>query len=153
MPVPDAWEDVKNAGKALEQHGHPAGVVISHCLEANSTFWYVLWCYGGKILEEDGKTVAIKWIEAAAGYNTGPQRGYAQPPLWAHDPKITMVPTQLDFGRPYGWPARPGPAIGETDHTFVLPDMVAKVVSGVSIAEAMMWCEEQIAKIVKSHRT
>jgi hypothetical protein len=31
--------------------------------------------------------------------------------------------------------------------------MVAKVVSGVSIVEAMTWCEEQIAKIVKSHRT
>jgi multiple sugar transport system substrate-binding protein len=265
VPVPDTWEDVKNAGKALKQHGHPAGVAISHCLDANSTFWYVLWCYGGQIIEEDGKTVAIKsdvtkqvlefykeiymdamepdvlswddasnnryllsgkgawvhnpisiynvaksknmpiahdinhhltpsgpagrfmaaevqslgiwkfskqpeeakkfiryifepenfnrWIEAAAGYNTGPQRGYAQHPLWARDPKITMVPTQLDFGRPYGWPARPGPAIGEIDHTFVLPDMVAKVVSGVSIAEAMTWCEEQIAKIVKSHRT
>jgi hypothetical protein len=64
-----------------------------------------------------------------------------------------MVPTQLDFGRPYGWPARPSPAIGEIDHTFILPDMAAKVVSGASLEEAMTWCEGQIAKIVKSQRT
>jgi hypothetical protein len=35
----------------------------------------------------------------------------------------------------------------------VLPDMVAKVVSGSSITEAMTWCEEHLNKIVKSHRT
>jgi multiple sugar transport system substrate-binding protein len=265
VPVPDTWEDVKNAGKTLKKQGHPVGIAISHCLDANSTFWYIMWCYGGKVLEADGKTVAIKsdvtrqvlefykelyldamepdvlswddasnnryllsgkgswvhnpisiynvaksknlpiaddinhhltprgpagrfmaaevqslgiwkfskqqeeakkfiryifepenfnrWIEAAAGYNTGPQRGYAQHPMWARDPKITMVPTQLDFGRPYGWPARPSPVIGEIDHTFVLPDMVAKVVTGSSIDEAMTWCEDQLNRITKSHRT
>ncbi len=265
VPVPDTWEDLKNAGKALKKQGHPVGIAISHCLDANSTFWYIMWCYGGKVLEADGKTVAIKsditkqvlefykelymeamepdvlswddasnnryllsgkgswvhnpisiynvaksknmpiandinhhltprgpagrfmaaevqslgiwkfskqqeeakkfirylfepenfnlWIEAAAGYNTGPQRGYAQHPLWARDPKITMVPTQLDFGHPYGWPARPGPVFGEIDHTFVLPDMVAKVVTGSAIDEAMTWGEEQLSRIVKSHQT
>ncbi len=265
VPVPDTWEDVKNAGKQLKKQGHPAGVAISHCVDSNSTFWYVLWCCGGKVLEADGKTVAIKsdatkrvlefykefymdamepdvlswddasnnrylisgkgawihnpisayqvpksknmpiandinhhltprgpagrfmaasvaglgiwkfskeqeeaqkfmryifepeqfnrWMEAAAGYNIGPQRDFAKHPLFARDPKISMVPTQLDFGLPYGWPAKPSPAVGEIDVVFVLPDMVAKVVSGTSIDEAMTWCEEQINKIVKSQRT
>jgi hypothetical protein len=44
--------------------------------------------------------------------------------------------------------------IGEIDVTYVLPDMVAKVVTGnASIDEAMTWCEEQLTKIVKSQRT
>jgi hypothetical protein len=60
VPIPDTREDLKNAGKALKQHGHRAGVAISHCLDVNSTFRYVPWCYGGKVLEEGGKTVAIK---------------------------------------------------------------------------------------------
>ncbi len=258
-------EDLKNAGKQLKPRGHPVGIAISHCVDANTTFWYILWCYGGKVLEADGKTVAIKsdatkqvlefykelcmdameadvlswddasnnrylisgkgcwihnpisaynttktknmpiandlnhhltpqgpagrfmaasvqslgiwkfskqqeeakkfigylfqlenfnqWMEAAAGYNIGPQRDFAKHPVFTRDPKIAVSPTQLDFGRPYGWPSKPSPAIGEIDVTYVLSDMVAKVVSGTSIHDAMTWCEEQLSKIVKSQRT
>jgi multiple sugar transport system substrate-binding protein len=266
VPVADSWEDVKNAGKALKKQGHPVGIAISHCVDANSTFWYILWCYGGKVLEEDGKTVAIKseatkqvlefykelyldamepdvlswddasnnrylvsgkgcwihnpisayntaktrnmpiakdlnhtltprgpagrfmaasaqslgiwkfsrqqeeaknfirylfepenfnqWMEAAAGYNIGPQRDFANHPVFSRDPKIAISPKNLDFGRPYGWPAKPSAVIGEIDVTYVLPDMVAKVVTGAaSIEAAMTWCEEQINKIVKGQRT
>jgi multiple sugar transport system substrate-binding protein len=265
VPVADTWEDLKNAGKQLKQQGHPVGIAISHCVDANSTFWYILWCYGGKVLEADGRTVAIKsdvtrqvlefykelymdamepdvlswddasnnrylisgkgcwvhnpisayntaktrnmpiakdlnhtvtprgpagrfmaasaqslgiwkfskqqeeakkfirylfeaenfnqWMEAAAGYNIGPQRDFANHPVFSRDPKIAVSPKNLDFGRPYGWPARPSPVIGEIDVTYVLPDMVAKVISGSSINDAMTWCEEQLDKIVKSHRT
>jgi hypothetical protein len=91
--------------------------------------------------------------EAAAGYNIAPQRDFANHLLYTRDPKITIAPKNLDFGRPYGWPAKPGPVIGEIDVIYVLPDMVAKAVSGSSINEAMTWCEEQLNKIVKSQRT
>jgi multiple sugar transport system substrate-binding protein len=266
IPPADSWEELKNAGKQLKQQGHPVGIAISHCVDANSTFWYIHWCYGGKVLEADGKTVAIKsdetkqvlefykelymdamepdvlswddasnnrylisgkgcwvhnpisayntaktrnmpiaqdinhtltprgpagrfmaasaqslgiwkfskqqeeakkfirylfqpenfnqWMEAAAGYNIGPQQDFANHPVFSRDPKITVSPKNLQFGRPYGWPAKPGPVIGEIDVTYVLPDMVAKVVTdNTSIDAAMTWCEEQLAKIVKSQRT
>src|SRR6266850_5855000 len=60
QPVPDTWDDLLNAGRELKKAGHPIGIAISHCGDANTTFWSVLWCYGGKILEADGRTVAIK---------------------------------------------------------------------------------------------
>jgi len=59
QPVPDTWDDLLNAGRELKTAGHPIGIAISHCGDANATFWSVLWCYGGKILEADGKTVAV----------------------------------------------------------------------------------------------
>src|SRR5207249_10741337 len=46
-------------GKILKKQGNPVGIAISHCADANTTFWSVLWCYGGKVLEADGKTPAI----------------------------------------------------------------------------------------------
>jgi multiple sugar transport system substrate-binding protein len=265
VPAADSWEDVKNAGKQLKRQGHPVGIAISHCVDANSTFWYILWCYGGKVLEADGKTVAIKsdatkqvlefykelymdamepdvlswddasnnrylvsgkgcwihnpisayntaktrnmpiaqdinhtltpsgpagrfmaasaqslgiwkfskqqeeakkfirylferenfnqWMEAAAGYNIGTQREFANHPVFSRDPKIAVSPKNLDFGRPYGWPAKPSAVVGEIDVTYVLPDMVAKVVAGSSLDESMTWCEDQLNKIVKSQRT
>jgi hypothetical protein len=81
-------------------------------------------------------------MEAAAGYNIGPQRDFANHPVFSRDPKIAVSPKNLDFGRPYGWPAKPSPVIGEIDVTYVLPDMVAKVISGSSVNEAMSWCED-----------
>ena len=63
--VPDTWEDLLKVGRELKKAGHPVGVAISHCDDANTTFWSILWCYGGKVLEADGKTIAINSPQTA----------------------------------------------------------------------------------------
>ena len=50
---------VNGTWRALKKVGHPIGIAVSHCSDANTTFWSILWCYGGKVLATDGKTVAI----------------------------------------------------------------------------------------------
>src|SRR5262245_62312036 len=59
LEVPKTWAELLHDGKILKKQGNPVGIAISHCGDANSTFWSVLWCYGGKVLEADGKTSAI----------------------------------------------------------------------------------------------
>jgi multiple sugar transport system substrate-binding protein len=59
QPVPDTWDDLLTVGRELKKAGHPVGIAISHCSDANTTFWSILWCYGGRILDADGKTVAV----------------------------------------------------------------------------------------------
>jgi multiple sugar transport system substrate-binding protein len=44
----------------LKRQGNPVGIPISHCNKASTTFWSILWCYGGKVLEADGKTPALR---------------------------------------------------------------------------------------------
>src|SRR5213593_286959 len=56
---PKTWDELLHHGKLLKKQGNPVGIPISHCSDAHSTFWSVLWCYGGKVLEADGKTPAI----------------------------------------------------------------------------------------------
>jgi multiple sugar transport system substrate-binding protein len=56
---PKTWDELGKQGKVLKKQGHPVGIAISHCNDANTTFWSILWCYGGKVLEADGKTPAI----------------------------------------------------------------------------------------------
>ena len=60
LEPPKTWDELLRHGKILKKQGNPVGIAISHCADANSTFWSVLWCYGGKVLEADGRTVAIK---------------------------------------------------------------------------------------------
>jgi multiple sugar transport system substrate-binding protein len=57
--TPKTWHDLLAMGKVLKQQGHPVGIPISHCSDANTTFWSVQWSFGGKVLEPDGKTPGI----------------------------------------------------------------------------------------------
>jgi multiple sugar transport system substrate-binding protein len=59
LETPKTWAELLHHGKALKKQGNPVGIAISHCADANTTFWSVLWSYGGKPLEADGKTPAI----------------------------------------------------------------------------------------------
>jgi multiple sugar transport system substrate-binding protein len=59
LETPKTWAELLHHGKILKRQGHPVGIAISHCADANSSFWSVLWCYGGKVLEADGKTPAL----------------------------------------------------------------------------------------------
>jgi multiple sugar transport system substrate-binding protein len=57
--TPKTWDELLKQGKVLKKQGNPVGIPISHCADANTTFWSVLWCNGGKVLEADGKTPAL----------------------------------------------------------------------------------------------
>jgi len=66
LPTPQSWEDVLNAGRILKQQGHPVGIAISQTNDAYYTFWSILWSFGGKVLEADGKTLALNSPETEA---------------------------------------------------------------------------------------
>jgi multiple sugar transport system substrate-binding protein len=59
LEVPKTWDELLKQSKVLKKQGNPVGIAVSHCADANTTFWSVLWCQGGKVLEADGKTPAI----------------------------------------------------------------------------------------------
>jgi multiple sugar transport system substrate-binding protein len=56
---PDTWEGLLRVGKKLKKTGHPIGTAISQCFDAISTLGAIMWCYGAKAVEPDGKTIAI----------------------------------------------------------------------------------------------
>src|ERR1700746_2169010 len=57
---PETWDAYYDAGKKLKAKGRPLGQAISHSFGDPPTFVYpLLWSYGGKEVEADGKTVAI----------------------------------------------------------------------------------------------
>src|SRR5262245_56636335 len=56
---PDAWEDWLRVGKKGKALGHPLGIAISHCADANVTLLSIMWSYGASYVAKDGKTVAI----------------------------------------------------------------------------------------------
>jgi multiple sugar transport system substrate-binding protein len=66
--LPDTWDDVLRIGKKLKAQGHPVGIAVSHGEDSNHTLRGIIWSYGGKEVEKDGKTIAINSKETVEAY-------------------------------------------------------------------------------------
>src|SRR3989475_5619723 len=63
---PDTWEDLLAAGRLLKKKGHPFGFELGHGFGDNHGWLYpLLWSYGGREVDKDGKTVLIDSPETA----------------------------------------------------------------------------------------
>src|SRR5213593_791275 len=63
---PETWEDLLAAGRLLKKKGHPFGFEIGHGFGDNHGWMYpLLWSYGGREVDKDGKTVLIDSSETA----------------------------------------------------------------------------------------
>lgn len=63
---PDTWDELLEAGTKLKANGHPMGCELGHGFGDNHGWLYpLLWSYGAREVEPDGRTVAIDADETA----------------------------------------------------------------------------------------
>jgi multiple sugar transport system substrate-binding protein len=63
---PETWDELLEAGIKLKANGHPFGFELGHGFGDNHGWLYpLLWSYGGREVEPDGKTVVIDSAETA----------------------------------------------------------------------------------------
>ena len=89
------------------------------------------------------------FIVAAMGFNMAPLRNLAEHPIWAKNPKLVMLPREAESGHARGWPSRPNDAVRRVENNYVLPDMVAKTLSGMPTKRAMEWAQAQVVDALK----
>ncbi|HEY8600560.1 MAG TPA: extracellular solute-binding protein [Thermomicrobiales bacterium] len=64
---PTTTDGLLALGKAWKAAGHPFGAPAGRSVEDPRALWYaVLWAFGGRVTEVDGKTIAINTPETAA---------------------------------------------------------------------------------------
>jgi multiple sugar transport system substrate-binding protein len=57
---PETWDEYHAAGKKLKAKGQPLGQAMGHSFGDPPTFFYpYMWSWGGKEVEQDGKTLAL----------------------------------------------------------------------------------------------
>ena len=59
LKAPQTWEDLYKVGIELKKMGNPIGIPISQNFDSISTGSAIMWCYGAKEVDTDGKTVKI----------------------------------------------------------------------------------------------
>ena len=63
---PDTWDELLEAGIKLKKLGHPFGFELGHGFGDNHGWMYpLLWSYGAREVEADGKTIVIDSDETA----------------------------------------------------------------------------------------
>jgi multiple sugar transport system substrate-binding protein len=63
---PDTWEELLEAGTKLKKAGHPFGFELGHGFGDNHGWLYpVLWSFGAREVEPDGRTIVIDSDETA----------------------------------------------------------------------------------------
>ena len=63
---PDTYDEMLVMGKKLNEKDHPVGFALGRAIgDGNQSHYPMLWAFGGKECEKDGKTVAINSLETA----------------------------------------------------------------------------------------
>ncbi len=70
--VPTTWDELHESAKLLKASGKPVGQTFGQTFgDAPSFFYPLMWAFGGKELQEDGKTVAINSKETVDAVKYG----------------------------------------------------------------------------------
>jgi multiple sugar transport system substrate-binding protein len=56
---PDSWDDLLEGGRKLKAKGFPGGIGYSTHVDSNVSTMAMIWSFGGKVVQEDGKTLAL----------------------------------------------------------------------------------------------
>jgi hypothetical protein len=69
-------------------------------------------------------------------------------PVLKTDPKYAALKQEGVQFHCYGWPAPPSDKVQRITNEFILPNMIAKTVTGTSPKEAMAWAEKEMKRIL-----
>jgi multiple sugar transport system substrate-binding protein len=93
------------------------------------------------------KPIYQSWFNSQGGYTVGATTVWEQDPLWDKDP--VMLPFR-EVGRGAQFPGYPGPAdrnAAEVLSKYIIIDMYAKAVQGMSAEDAVKWAAGEVEKI------
>jgi multiple sugar transport system substrate-binding protein len=94
------------------------------------------------------KEVFDEYIMSGDAFNLPVYANLQDHPVLKTDPKFAALKTEGVQFHCYGWPAQPSDKIQRITNEWILPNMIAKAVTGTSNKEAMAWAEKEMKRII-----
>ena len=89
-----------------------------------------------------------EWVMSGDNYNHPVWRDMENHPVWDIDPKYKPLRSVIQYSHLYGWPAPPDERIQLVTNSYIIPNMVAKVVTNASKPkDAIVWAETEIKRM------
>ena len=93
------------------------------------------------------KSVYEKWFITQKGFSVGATRDWSKHPMWNDDPVMLPFKDVVESGRAPGWPGPANRKAAEAISKYVITDMYAKAVQGISAEDAVKWAHAELVKI------
>jgi multiple sugar transport system substrate-binding protein len=95
------------------------------------------------------KEVYDEYVMSGDAFNLPAYTSLVDHPVLKTDPKFAALrQTEGVQFHCYGWPAPPSDKIQLITNSFILPNMLAKAVTGTSTKDAIAWAENEMKKII-----
>src|SRR3989442_1548671 len=166
LKVPDTWEDLYTVGKELKKMGNPvtadginhhrslAGPKGRH--ETDVPRHIGIWKFSKNIEPAKEwiryligkKEVYDEYIMSGDAFNLPVYDKLQDHPVLRTDPKYAALRGEGVQYHTYGWPAPPSDKVQLITNTYLLPNMLAKAVTGTSTKDAIAWAEIEMRKIL-----
>jgi multiple sugar transport system substrate-binding protein len=94
------------------------------------------------------REVYNEWIGSADAFNLPIYEKLVDHPILRSDPKYAALAAPGVQFHLYGWPAPGTDKIQRITNEYILPNMIAKAVTGTATKEAVAWAEKEMKRIV-----
>jgi multiple sugar transport system substrate-binding protein len=89
-----------------------------------------------------------EWVMSGDNYNHPVWRDMENHAVWDIDPKYKPLKSIVQYSHLYGWPAPPDEKIQIVTNSYIIPNMIARVVTNTNKPkDAIVWAETEIRKL------
>jgi multiple sugar transport system substrate-binding protein len=93
------------------------------------------------------KPIFEQWFISQQGFTLGPTNEWQNHPLWQKDPIMLPFRSLAEIGRAAGYAGPANRAAAEVVTKYIITDMYAKAVQGMSAEDAVKWAHGELVKI------
>jgi ABC-type glycerol-3-phosphate transport system substrate-binding protein len=93
------------------------------------------------------KEVYEQWFTSQQGYSDGATKDWEKDPVWNVDPVLLPFRDIPNKGRLAGFAGPPSRASAEVITKYIMVDMYAKAVQGMTAEDAVKWAHDELVKI------
>lgn len=95
------------------------------------------------------KEVYDEYIMSGDAFNLPVYTNLLDHPVLKTDPKFAALKAEGVQFHAYSWPAPPSDKVQQITNLFILPNMIAKAVTGTPTKEAIAWAEKEMKRILE----
>ena len=94
------------------------------------------------------REVYDEFIMSADAFNLPVYEKLQDHPVLKADPKYAGLKAEGVQYHCYGWPAPPSDKVQLITNSFIMPNMIAKAVTGMATKDAIVWAENEMKKVI-----
>jgi multiple sugar transport system substrate-binding protein len=120
-------------------HPFQCMMVMRYSKNQKQAMEFLTWFHSAEVYD--------KWFNVQKGFATGPTKQWENHKMWQEDPVMAPYRVAPRLGRVYGHAGPAGPKAAEVLSKYIIVDMYAKAVQGMSAEDAVKWADGEVRKV------